>query len=51
MELKSKTNLHLFFQVPSEKTCVTISMQRQGAVVGSQPAVVKLYDYYQPGKT
>lgn len=47
--------LSLFFcilylsQISSESVCVTVTMQRVGLVAGTQPAVVKLYDYYRPG--
>ncbi|XP_045202749.2 CD109 antigen-like [Mercenaria mercenaria] len=36
-----------FEEIPGdEETCITMRMQREGLVAGSQPAVVKLYDYY-----
>lgn len=40
-----------FYQVPGDETsCMDVRMQREGLVAGSQPAVVRLVDYYQPGK-
>ncbi|XP_060565119.1 C3 and PZP-like alpha-2-macroglobulin domain-containing protein 8 [Ruditapes philippinarum] len=38
-----------FDEIPGDiGTCIQVRMQREGLVVGSQPAVVKLSDYYKP---
>jgi len=41
----------LTLKVSSKSTCVTVTMQRVSLVAASQPAVIKLYDYYKPGTT
>ena len=42
---------HSSFQISPKPLCLTLDMIRTGLVAKSQPAAIKLFDYYQPSKT
>lgn len=38
----------IYFQIDSNQMCITFEIDRVGMVAKSQPAVVRVYDYYDP---
>lgn len=38
-------------QIGKREICFDVFMDRVGMVAGAQPVPVKVYDYYEPGKT